>query len=78
MKQLTLISVVFVAAFASVAGNAMAQPSASVALLRPIAEPNVESSSVHKVHKRSYRHCHGSGKNRKCHGPRRYRGSHSG
>ena len=78
MKQLSLISFAVAVAFTVSAGSTSALPAASIAALKPRVALKDDSKVVIKVHIRTYRHCHGSGKNRRCHGPRQSRGSHSG
>ena len=77
MKPLALMSST-VAVLLVTAGHTLALPTTPQALLQPQAHLGAAPSPIHKVHKRNYRHCHGSGSKRWCHGPRQPRGSHSG
>lgn len=60
------------------AGQAGALPVLAVASMKPVVDAVSEVDPVIRVHTRDVRHCHGKGKRRWCHGPRKPRGSHSG
>lgn len=77
MKALALMSSTL-AAVLLMTGHSVAHPAASGALLQPLVQLSGEAGPVVRIHKRNYRHCHGRGSQRWCHGPRQPRGSHSG
>ncbi len=79
MKFATLFAFVWAAtALTLTVGQAGAVPAMSVVLIQPVVDPSSDIGLARKVHSRNTRHCHGKGAKRRCHGPRRPRGSHSG
>ena len=73
-----LFSVHAIMALAMMPGQVGAQPAISVIPIKTVSEAGLGAGLVRKVHTRNKWHCHGKGANRRCHGPRRTRGSHSG
>ena len=77
MKVVSLFLFAF-AAMAMMAGHIGSMSARSTIPNKPVAASKSDVGTIRLVHTRDYRHCHGKGTSRRCHGPRRPRGSHSG